>query len=193
MQFQTLITINGPVTSILPISRSIEQKVCILGQLVGDFKASNDDPMISVVDPWYWQRSADFVPWKSNLWKTAGAKHIKTRKRTPKMGFWRKSDDPDFHGHGDHGAFSPFQSLVFGRFSGFFYSFFYLFFLTFLHLYWPDFPEENLMRSRANQSVKFLILRKSWRLCCRFVSKAKVKSNDVGMTWNLKWSLLSNK
>ena len=51
MQFQTLVDTNGPVTSVQLISQSIGQKVCFLGQPVGDSEASDDDLMILTADP----------------------------------------------------------------------------------------------------------------------------------------------
>ena len=51
MQFVTLIDANGLTTSVQSISRSVGQKVCFFGRLVGDFEASDDDSIISTVDP----------------------------------------------------------------------------------------------------------------------------------------------
>lgn len=50
MQFQTLIATSGPVPSVLSISRSVGQKVCILGQPICDFEVSNDEAMISTTN-----------------------------------------------------------------------------------------------------------------------------------------------
>ena len=51
MQFQTLININEPATSVQSISRSVGQKVHFLDRPVDDFEASDDDSMIPAVDP----------------------------------------------------------------------------------------------------------------------------------------------
>ena len=51
MRIQTLVDTNGPATFVQSISRSVGQKVCFLGRLVGDFGVSNDDRMISKADP----------------------------------------------------------------------------------------------------------------------------------------------
>ena len=51
LQLHTLIAISGLVPSILSISRSIGHKVYFLGQSIGDFEASDDDPMVLMVDP----------------------------------------------------------------------------------------------------------------------------------------------
>ena len=46
IQFQTLIDTNGPATSVQSISRSVGQKVCFLGQPVGDSEGLDDDFII---------------------------------------------------------------------------------------------------------------------------------------------------
>ena len=51
MQIHILVDTNGPATSIQSISRSIGQKVCFVGLLVGNSEALDDDFMISTADP----------------------------------------------------------------------------------------------------------------------------------------------
>ncbi len=51
MQFQILVNINEPATSVQSISRSVGQKVHFLDRPVDDFEASDDDPMIPAANP----------------------------------------------------------------------------------------------------------------------------------------------
>ena len=172
MQIQTLVDTNEPATSVQSISWSVRQKVCFLGRPVGDFGVSDDDRMISTADPWCWRRSTDIMPQKSKLEKITGAKHHKKGKVQKKVGFRAKSGDLDPMVAGDHGAFVPFWSPFDRVFQSFSLLFSSIFFLIFLPINWLDFPEENLSRSKANQSTKFLTFWKSRRLSSRFSAKS---------------------
>ena len=48
--------------------------------------------------------------------------------------------------------------------------------------------DKNLSRSRANQGTKFPIFGKAEGFVADFSPRVKTLSNDVGMTWNLRWS-----
>ena len=200
MQIQTLVDTNEPATFVQSISRSVRQKVYFLGRPVGDFGVSDDDQMILVVDPWCWRRSTDIMPQKSDFKKITGAKHRETWKRTEKWHFWRKSGDPNFQGRRrpcTHGRRRPWGFCPFSNrcsvvvFRAFLLLFSPVFFLTFLLIYWLNSSKENLSKGSANQSTKFPIFGKAEDFVADFPQRVETWSNDVGMTWNLRWSFLS--
>ncbi len=144
MQFQTLININEPATSVLSISRSVGQKVHFLDRPVDDFEASDDDPMIRrlILDVDEDRR----ISCSKNqiLEKSQGPINSK-REKDPKNGplgekpaTWCSMVAGD-HGFLPHGRppSSRFFYLVFRRFSLLFSS---VFFLTFFLKYLAEFP-----------------------------------------------------
>ena len=79
-------------------------------------------------------------------------------------------------------GFFPLSVAVFRPFLGLLCFFFLLYiFLTFLLIYWLDSPEENLSRSRANQSTKFPIFGKAEDFVADFPPRVETRSNDVRM------------
>ena len=124
---------------------------------------------------------------KIRFGKTTVANHLKKRKMPKKTGFWGKSGDRISMVAGDHGPrslatmgfLSPFGchfSVVFRSFSILFSS---VFFLTFFLIYWFDSLEENLSRSRANQSTKFPIFGKNEDFVTDFRPRVETRSKDV--------------
>ena len=82
---------------------------------------------------------------------------------------------------GDHGDF-PLMVAVFRQFLGLFQFFSSCIFLTFSLIYWFDFFEENLTRSRANQRTKFSIFGKAEDFVADFSPRVETRSNDIEMT-----------
>ncbi|XXG88481.1 hypothetical protein AAC387_Pa12g0684 [Persea americana] len=88
---------------------------------------------------------------------------------------------------GDHGVFAHFSVTVRSPFLGLFRFCFLLYFsLIFLLIYFLDSTKENPLRSRANQSTKFPIFGKAEDFVADFLPRVETRSNDVGMTWNLR-------
>ena len=195
MKIQTLVATNGPATSVQSISWSVGQKVCFLGRPVGSFGVSDDDQMISMADPWCWRRSTDIMPQKSDFKKITGANHYETRKESEKRTFRRKSGDPDFQGRRRPWTlvhFSvAFRSPFLGRFSGFFASVFSCIFLWHFSSFIGLIPLKKTRRKAVQiRAQSFLFFGKAEDSVADFPPRVETGSNDVGMTWNLRWSFL---
>ena len=88
---------------------------------------------------------------------------------------------------GNHGAVAPFSVAVSSPFFGLFRFCFLLYFsLKFLLIYWLNSSKENLSKDSANQSTKFPIFGKAEDFVADFLPRVETRSNDVGMTWNLR-------
>ena len=98
IQFQTLVDVSVPTTSVQSISRSGGQKVCFLGRSVDNFEVSDDDSMIPAADPRCRRRSTDFMLKKSEFGKITVTNQLGTRKIPEKQGFWARSGCPNLHG-----------------------------------------------------------------------------------------------
>ena len=163
------------------ISRSVGQKMCFLDWPVNDFEVSDDEPMISTVNPWCCRRLTDFVL-KIKFLKNHRGQTARNTKRDPKIGLWQKFSDPNFQGRRQPWGILPLLVAVFQLSSGFF--FFDIFLGSFVKfLAWFPCKKLDEKPCRSEGKVSDFLGKPKPLLCVGgdLSLEAKTRSNDVGM------------
>ena len=117
---------------------------------------------------------------RRNVKKNTGEKARETAEKQRPKGDRKMDQSP--RSPATLGLWSHFGRHFSAIFRAFLLLFSHIFFLTFLLIYWLDSSEENLSKSRANQSTKFPIFGKAKDFVADFPLRIETRSNDVGMT-----------